>query len=340
MNARSPLRRGLPAQILAGAVLIAFSGVCRPTPAPPPPPSGVIVLDNCDPVFRGKPTYEDNLSFFDASAKLRARVSGLNVCEEIGSPHHIVVDAARKCVWVAENVGHRLLQYDLQGNEILAVPGVKCSSVAVDPETGNVWLTASGTLGQGPTLVFDKFGNSQAVHDFNGCDITYDPKGKAFWLAGRQLLKVSPRGKVLFSADVAGWAAVSVAVNARTGAVWVVTREHSAGTGKNQLLGFDNDGNLLHTVPLKEKIPFRVAVNSRDGSVWVTNLHKSVLHFTDAGVLRAEHALPALAADVEPATGNVWVVTADEVVKIDPKGKELARTPHKAKTSQAWIATY
>ena len=43
------------------------------------------------------------------------RVSGLNVCEEIGSPHRSAVDVARKRVWVSESVGYRLLCYDLGG---------------------------------------------------------------------------------------------------------------------------------------------------------------------------------------------------------------------------------
>lgn len=45
-------------------------------------------------------------------------------------------------------------------------------------------------------------------------------------------------------------------------------------------------------------------------------------------------------ADVEPGSGNVWAVTADAVVKIDPSGKELARAKLKARTSQAGIAAY
>jgi hypothetical protein len=58
------------------------------------------------------------------------------------------------------------------------------------------------------------------------------------------------------------------------------------------------------------------------------------------GQTRRRHRLPALAAEVEPRTGNVWVATEKDVVKIDKKGKVLVRVKHKAKTTQAWIAGF
>jgi hypothetical protein len=58
------------------------------------------------------------------------------------------------------------------------------------------------------------------------------------------------------------------------------------------------------------------------------------------GKLDGQHKLHALAAEVEPLTGNVWVVTEKDVVKIDKKGRVLVRVKHKAKTTQAWIAGF
>src|SRR6516225_2376560 len=98
---------------IAVAVLVAATAGGKP--APRGKPGGIVVLDNCDPEYKGKETYEDNLSFLDAGGKLRSRVSGLNIAEEIGSPHRVAVDAERERVWVAEMVGNRLLQYDLAG---------------------------------------------------------------------------------------------------------------------------------------------------------------------------------------------------------------------------------
>jgi DNA-binding beta-propeller fold protein YncE len=327
--------------LLSTPALVAHTVSAKAVPLPEQPTTRVIVLDNCDPIYKGKEHYEDNLSFLDGSGKTVARVSGLNNCEEIGSPHKIAVDRMRSLVWVAENVGHRLLQYDLKGKRLLALPGVPASALAVDPATGNVWvLRSTGSIGKGATEVYDLAGSRVAAYEFHGWDIAYDGKGKAFWLAEQQLLKVTPEGKVLFQKPIAQWCASSVAVDQKTGAVWVTTREYSARNGKNELLGFANDGQLLHTIPLGARTPFRVAVDSRDGTVWVTIFRGPVLRYTAQGQPDGEFPLQALAAEVDGATGDVWVVTQDETVKLNTKGKTLVKARHPQKTSQAWIASY
>jgi DNA-binding beta-propeller fold protein YncE len=332
--------------LLRGAAGLAAAWAAgRPVAAPAAPaptkPSGFIVLDNCDPDYKGKDAYEDNLSFFDASGKLVARVSGLNNCEEIGSPHKIAVDLARGRVWVTENVGHRILRYDLAGRQLGSFPEVKASALAHDPATGHLWvLRSTGAIAGGSTEVLDQAGRSLGTYNCHGWDIAYDSRGKAFWLADRDLTKISAAGKILLQKPITGWCASSLAVDQRTGAVWVATREHSRGLGTNELLGFDNDGRLLHRIALAARTPFRVAVDSRDGSVWLTILRGAVLKYTAAGKPDGEHKLPALAADVDLHTGDVWAVTADEVVKFDRAGKVLATVKHKGQTSQVWIASY
>jgi RNA polymerase sigma factor (sigma-70 family) len=311
-------------------------------PAPPLPRVGVIVLDDCDPVFQGKDKYEDNLTFVTAAGQVRARVSGLNICQEIGSPHRIAIDPRRRRVWVSETVGERLLAYDLTGNLVVSVPNVKGWGLAVDPATGNVWVARGpGIVGEGTTEVFDPSGRSLAVHDIPGYDMAYDAKHNAFWLVDKNLVKVSIEGKVLLRQQIADWYAVSVAVDARSGTVWAVTRRHQRqGMGKNGLLTFDSAGKKLHDIALGDGIPFRVAVDERDGSAWVTDLRKGLRHYDSTGKLTSDLTLHALAAEVEPATGNVWVVTNEAILKITAQGKVLHRTPHRSETSQAWLATY
>jgi hypothetical protein len=170
--------------------------------------------------------------------------------------------------------------------------------------------------------------------------MVYDEKAKAFWLADTDLVKVSLLGRVLARVPVAGWCASSLAVNHKTGAVWVATRHHSAGLGKNALVGFDNDGRRLHEVDLGTRTPFRVAVDSATGSVWLTIMRNMVLKFTADGKPNGERKVQALAADAEPGTGAVWVVTQEEVLKLDRTGKVVAKVPHKARTGQAWALAY
>lgn len=333
-------------QIVGGCVAVLAAGTLLSMPVngqQEPEHGGVIVLDDCDPVYHHKETYGDNLTFLDGSGKLRQRISGFNICQEIGSPHRIAVDAGRKRVWVTETVGRRLLQYDLEGKELLAVRDIQAVALAVDSATGNLWVARStGRIGEGSTEVYDATGRRLATHDFRGFDISYDKKSKAFWLVEQQLLKVTLEGKVLVRKDIAKWCAVSVAVDQKTGAVWVLRRavEPPNKDDGNHLLGFDNDGKLLHTIPLDDRTPIRVAVDSRDGAVWVTNAGKSVLRFSSGGQMEAEYKFPALTVEVGRASGTAWVVTQEEILKIDREGKVHGRTKHKAKTSMAWIASY
>src|SRR5215471_18113312 len=132
--------------LLVGSVLSVSSAISGP--AEPVKWTGILVLDNCDDQHQGKEVYKDNLTFLDHTGKQRFRVSGFNNCESIGSSRMVVADPARKCVWVLENVGHRIRRFDFAGKETLTIPGVRGSAIAVDPETGNLWaLAGDGNIG-------------------------------------------------------------------------------------------------------------------------------------------------------------------------------------------------
>src|SRR5207249_3413900 len=131
----------------------------------------LVVLDDCDPEYKDKESYADNLTLFDRQGKLAFRSSGLNNCQEIGSPHRIAFDAARERLWVSEVVGQRLLQYDLNGKEVLVVPDVPASAIALDPATGRLWvLRSAGQIGKGSTDVYDHLGKLVADYGHIGYD--------------------------------------------------------------------------------------------------------------------------------------------------------------------------
>lgn len=172
------------------AVVSFVAGVhSAPAPVVLVPPGGVIVLDDCDETYTGKAKYEDNLTFLDNAGKLRTRINGLNMCQEIGSTHRIAVDPERKNVWVAETVGRRLVRYDFEGKELSATADVQSSAVAVDPDSGNAWVASATEL-----KVYSSKGDLLASHSVPGYDIAYDGKSKAFWVVGKELIKVSLAG--------------------------------------------------------------------------------------------------------------------------------------------------
>jgi hypothetical protein len=303
--------------------------------------TGVLVLDDCDPDYKDREKYHDNLSCYDTSGRQLFRVSGLNGCEEIGSPHKIALDVNRNHIWLLENVGKRLLQYDWEGNVVRLIAGVQGSALAVEPSTGHVWVVAGpGQIGDSHLDVYGEKRERLASYQVEGWDIAYDASSKAFWLVETELVKVDLEGKVLVREQAAEWCASSIAVNPKTGSVWVTTREHPDHGGQNALLAFDKEGKLLFTRQLGAQSPFRVALDESDGSVWVTIFAGPVLHYTANGTRDHELKVSARAADVEQGTGNIWVATDVEVLKLNRKGDVLAKSPHAGKTGQAWIASF
>jgi hypothetical protein len=322
--------------ILALVLSIAPRGAAAPAPAPR---DGILVLDNCDPNYKDQVAYEDNLSSISSAGKLLFRVSGLNNCESIGSNHMVATDPKRGWVWIAENVGHRIHKYDRTGKELLVLDDMHTSALAVDPDTGDLWvLTTKGTIHGDQTVVFDAKGALRTAHKVSGYDIAYDRKSKSFWIAGPSLAKVH-KGEIVVNKPITTWCASSLAVDPTSGMVWVAVRRHpQVGNSKNELLGFDNDGGLRRSIALGDRTPFHVSVDARDGSVWLTLLRRSVQRYTAEGMLDAEHELKALAAESDTRSGGVWVVTPEETVLLGRDGDAKFHVKHKRETSQAWIA--
>jgi len=316
---------------------------CTSAPNAEPEPSlpkGVFVLDDCDEQFKGKENYQDHLTFVSAAGKVGFQVTGINVCESVGCHHMIAVDAPRKCVWVSENVGDSIKKYDLDGKVSVAIPVEGCSAIAVHPETGNIWalVTTNGTITDGKTVVFDPKGRELMSYDAFGVDIAYSSKENAFWIAGENLQKIfAIDGFVDLSQHVATWCGVSVDVDQRSGAVWVVVRKHSQVIGsKNQLLKFDRNGKQLADIAMGEKVPFQVFVDQRDGSVWVVNFQKSLERFSSDGKHLMACPAPALAV-LADRSGSVWAVTKTNIQKLNAKGEALLKIDLAGKTGQAWI---
>jgi sugar lactone lactonase YvrE len=305
--------------------------------------SGVLVLDDCDPDFKGKQNYEDNLTYYDATGNVVFRISGLNICESIGSNHMIAADSDRGCIWLLENVGKQIHKYDRQGKELLVIPNVKANAIAIDPESGNLWVILSnGTIHGNKTDVYDPQGKLLLTYLVSGFDLVYDKNEKAFWFAGPKLTKIDARnGHVLFQEEITTWCASSVAVCPTTGTVWVALRQHpNVRDSKNELVAFNNHGVAKQRIELGDATPFHVSVDNQDGWVWVTLMHVGVRRYSPSGILKAVQTLPAIATESDPTTGDAWLVTTEEVIRLNPDGDMLFRKKHKSKTGQAWATAF
>lgn len=349
------MRRSTPTVLglflLAGLIVTSSPLFTAPIPPAAAKTGGVFVLDDSDPVFRGKAAYDDHLSWIDAKGALRLRVGGLNNAESIGSSRHVAVDTARQAIWVIEHAEYRVRKLSFEGKELLRLRDLRANAIAVDPDTGHLWVaTSKGTIYGESTVVFSRDGKELDRLDVPGFDIAYDRKGKAFWVAGKHLFKVSSTkrsasGNYVIDSrkDIAAWCSSSVAVNQTTGQVWVTNREYSPNYGKDELLGFDNDCKPNATIPLadpKSVVPFHASVDSKTGKVWVTLFHRSVHRYMADGRLDATFKYEACCAQADEATGGAWVVTKDEVLSVNARGEVQRRVKHRAPTRQAWVCPY
>src|SRR5438105_3395983 len=100
MQDRLPVRRShnkAPLLLCLALLPLLIVGVWEMAPARAADPTkgGILVLDDCDPDYKGKAAYADNLTFLDGSGRVVFRVSGLNNCESIGSNRMVAADPAR-----------------------------------------------------------------------------------------------------------------------------------------------------------------------------------------------------------------------------------------------------
>ncbi len=70
----------------------------------------------------------------------------------------------------------------------------------------------------------------------------------------------------------------------------------------------------------------------------MTIFRRSLQRYTANGDLDAEFPFEAITAEADSATGGAWVITREETIRLDPKGKIQLRVKHKSSTSQAWAA--
>lgn len=303
---------------------------------------GILVLDDCDPDYKGKENYKDNLTLIDPEkGSVTFRLSGFNHCQAIGSNHVIAADSKRGSIWLVESVAKRLRKFDLAGEEIFEVPELQMSAISVDPETGNLWiLVTTGTIHGSETFIISPDGKLLNRHEFSGWDIAYDTKEKAFWIVSNRIMKVDARNqKVLVDEPVAPWCASSLAVHPVTGKVWVAARKHpDVRESKNAILRLSTEGKVEQSIPLDDDSPFHVSISEKTGSVWVTFLRRGVRSYSSDGKPERFHKAEALAACPDPETNDVWIATPEDLQCRSPEDKVLKTVRHVSKTSQVWMS--
>jgi beta-lactamase regulating signal transducer with metallopeptidase domain/peroxiredoxin len=301
-----------------------------------------IVLDNTDPTFEANKPHHDRLIALDAAGKELWSLDGLNNAQSVGGVHGVVFDRRRERVYIREDIANRITALNLSGKKLRQIDGIEAGAIAVDEQTGHVWTTGGGSrLDQGETIVFDQNGNQVAAHPYVGIDIAYSPHDGAFWLAGYEIIKLSRDGKVLFRKRAEGWCCASVSANTTDGSVWITERDHpDVPRSRNRVWLLSAAGETRATVELGKTDPFAIACDSNTGEAWVACLGGGLRRVSKNGQLSEPVPIEASQVAISPRSGDIWVTTKDEVLRLNGDGKVLTRVPFGKPSSQSWLAAF
>jgi hypothetical protein len=296
------------------------------------------VLDDCDPNYEGPGPHGDGIRLVAADGGEVHVRKGLNNCETISANHGVVLDPKRRHVYFRELAADRVTGMDFTGKTLFQA-AMKAGSLAIEPQTGNLWCLTGHSVGQGKTALVDSAGVLIRTYPVTGSDITYDSHGDAFWIVGEHVLKVNRQGEVLFRTTKAAWNYVSVAPNPQDGSAWVVERNHPDVPGSaNRVFLFDDKGRELRKVELEGRIPFGVACDAKTGTAWVVILRKGILRVPVKGEPLPLLDFPAVSIAIGSESGQVWIGTETEVLRLDKDGKVVVRYPLGRASGQSWLS--
>jgi thiol-disulfide isomerase/thioredoxin len=298
----------------------------------------LVVADDTDPDFEKDKPRTDGVRMLSENGTELWSASGLNNCQTVGGVHGVAVDRERGRVFVRELVSNRVTAFNFTGQKLWQIDSVRASALAVDPKTGNLWASGGDSLNEGETVVFDSQGNEVAGYPYVGVDMAYDPHSDSIWLVGYEIIKLNREGEVLFRKKVDGWCCASVSVNSNDGSVWIAERDHpDVARSNNRLWLLASDGNVRLEQDLKDDDIFVVASDPKSGDAWFSGHSKGLRRASESGIVSPPLSVRVSCIAFSPTTGDLWVNTDDAVLKLDRSGQTIATTPHRSKSSQAWI---
>ncbi len=300
-----------------------------------------VVLDDCDEDFKAARPHHDTLRILykTVDGVRTSLLREFNTCQTVGAVHGVAIDAARGRIYLCEQAAHRVTAVDFHGRKLWQVARINADALAVDPRTGNLWCSVGENLVHGETVVLNADGQEVASFPFRGIDIAYDPHTDGFWLVGYGITKLSREGKVLFQKPKEGWAYASVAPNPRDGSVWIVERAHpQVARSMNRLWHLAADGSTIRKWDLDEKLIFGVACEPVSGTAWAVFLGSGILRITADGKELPPLPVKARAISISPTTGQVWVTTETEILRLDGAGQPKTFSRFDARSGQSWPA--
>ena len=322
----------------------------------------ILVLDNCDSDYK-VPPFTDSVLFLNSEGKVINQISGLNICQNMGSNRAISVSQDGQFFVVCENVADKISAYNTStGNLLWSIQGKYTSAVVAQ---GIVYaLTSDDTIYGNGIQAVDRGGEIiKQSTQINGYDIVIDPNGSFLWVVGVDIKKCDMNLRVVKIIKAIKWCAVSVDINI-DGSIWVAEREHCDVPGsQNRLIKITQDGTIIRDIPLEDMSPLCVRVDRSDGNAWVTGIRyreykklsfrrwppgwerawkylgSRTRKYSPQGELLLELKLGGKSIDIDASDGSVWIADHDtpSLYHYSSKGKKL-NTSENLSLDDKWIA--
>jgi hypothetical protein len=309
---------------------------------PPQPMPAVVVLDDCDPNYEKGKSHDDGLRILAADGKEIGRIGGLNNCQSIAMNHGIALDPERNRIYARELVERRITVVDLAGTVTSRINEIKASSLAIDPKTGDLWcLVDNGSIDDGEIVVLNAKGISRAHYPVRGTDIVYNPDDEAFWVVGRDFVRVDRQGKELVKfPNLVTWTCVSIVPIPRTRSAWVIERRHPQVAGSRaRLLRISLRGEILQAVERENWNPMGVACEPKTSMAWVVDIGKGLVRVPRDQDPLEPLPIPALAIAIGSKSGQIWTAKENEILRLDANGVAVVRIPFEKPSGQVWLAS-
>src|SRR5262249_43834774 len=118
-----------------------------------------------------------------------------------------------------------------------------------------------------------------------------------------------------------------------------VERAHQDVAGSvNRVWHRDANGGAIKTWALAAQLVFGVACDPKTGTAWVTSLRTDLLRFTANGNELPPLPIKARSVAISPTTGQVWLTTETEVLRLDETDQPHTVSRFGAKSGQSWLA--
>ena len=264
------------------------------------------------------------LQLFSTDGTELASADGLQI--SLGHTTPLAVDVTRGRIYHSSQLKRTLTAYDALLRQVWSIKGLDSNTIELDSKTGDIWCSTGSSLKEGETVVFDVNGNEKKTLPFRPLDIAHDPVSDTFWLAGYTMARLARDGTPLWQKPVAGWTTSSIAIDSRNERTWIGERDHPDVESKNRLWFFEKGFESPSSIEL-DNDPGRIAFHPQSQTLWVSSYNSLTRIDTDDLNKQTTWDIEARGVTINQRSGDIWISTKNNVIKIDQNGNEIIHLP-------------